>query len=61
MTKRVTDISKIVSGRIEWRLQVRVIYLWFISDFKNPNDMNSLEMVLLYAKVLAHISYLKLQ
>ncbi|KAG5092454.1 hypothetical protein JHK82_051232 [Glycine max] len=47
---RVTDISKIVSGRIEWRLQVRVIYLWFISDFKNPNDMNSLEMVLLYAK-----------
>jgi len=34
MAKMVTNISKVAIGRIDWRLQARVICLWFIPDIK---------------------------
>ena len=56
MGETVVEISKIVSGKIDWRLQVKVISLWFILDFKNTTKVNNMEVFLLDEKVLPYRS-----
>lgn len=51
MAGRLTFVNDIVSGRIDWKIVVRVIRLWNIPDFKYPNTINTVEMILVDQKV----------
>lgn len=51
MASRVNFISEIVPGKINWKLEVRIIRLWTLPEKKNPLNTNSLEMILLDEKV----------
>lgn len=51
MAPTITSVKDIMAGKIEWRLIVRVIRLWRVPDFKNPEQDNSIEMLLLDEKV----------
>ncbi|KAJ1394138.1 hypothetical protein SESBI_34441 [Sesbania bispinosa] len=46
MSKRVTYLSKIVSGRVEWKIRAKVVRLWNGTDFVDRSIKNTIEMVL---------------
>jgi len=43
--------------RINWTLKVRVIRLWILLEFKNPNDTSSIELFLLDEKITLKFKY----
>lgn len=52
MDTNVNSIEEIVAGRINWKLKVQVINVWTVTNRNSPNETNTLEMILLDAKVL---------
>jgi hypothetical protein len=57
MSKSVIDnsfdsVSAVSPGREGWRLKVRVLRLWEVPIFLNPEQPNSIEMVLIDDKVV---------
>lgn len=46
MAGRLTFVNEILPGRIDWKIVVRIIRLWQITDFKYRNTINSVEMIL---------------
>jgi hypothetical protein len=38
-------------GKESWRLKVRVLRLWSVASFMRPDQVNSIEMVLIDEKV----------
>lgn len=51
MTSIVTPVSAIVAGKIKLKICVRVINLWTVSEFNNPNEITGIHMLLLDDKV----------
>lgn len=51
MAPKLTLIDDIVAGRIDWKMIVRVMDLWEVTDFNNPQITNSVEMILIDQKV----------
>lgn len=47
----ITPVAAIVAGKINIKLRVRVIHVWTVSEFNNPNEDNSIHMLLLDDKV----------
>jgi len=47
MDKSLDSVSEIVPGRLTWKVKVRVVRLWEVPTFLNPDQANSLEIVLL--------------
>ncbi|KAJ1417290.1 Nucleic acid-binding, OB-fold [Sesbania bispinosa] len=45
MSRRVIYLSEIVSGRVDWKIRVKVIRLWNGTDFVDRNLKNTIEMV----------------
>jgi len=45
------SVGDVKIGRDSWRLRVRVLRLWRVPSFKNPEQAISLEMVLVDEKV----------
>ncbi|KAJ1388063.1 Nucleic acid-binding, OB-fold [Sesbania bispinosa] len=50
MYRRVTYLSEIVSGRVDWKIRVKVIRLWNGTDFVDRSIKNTIEMVLVDEK-----------
>ncbi|TKY53262.1 Replication protein A 70 kDa DNA-binding subunit [Spatholobus suberectus] len=50
MVPRISFIKKIVPGTIEWRLRVRIIRLWNQTEYNNPMQIKSIELILLDEK-----------
>ncbi|GAU31172.1 hypothetical protein TSUD_315970 [Trifolium subterraneum] len=45
-------LSDVVLGRTSWRFMVRVVRIWEVTAYLRPNQVNSIEMVLVDAKDL---------
>lgn len=56
MAARIHLISDIVAGKVNWRLEVRVIRLWTLPEYNNPLAVNSIEMILLDENVILYSS-----
>lgn len=52
-------IGAIGSGKIKWRIKVRVIRLWTLLEYQKQNEIDSLEMIFIDEKVNKqnHISF----
>jgi hypothetical protein len=48
---KITQISEIVGGKIDFNLKVRVINMWTTPDRANPTDQGSIQMILVDEKV----------
>ena len=46
MTTKFTFISDVHPRKIEWKIKAHIIRLWSVSEFKNPREVNSIEMIL---------------
>jgi len=57
MTIKFSLISSIRPGKSDWKLKVRVLRLWYVAEFKNPNERNSIEMIILDEKVRPSLFY----
>jgi len=44
-------LSAVLPGREGWRFKVRVLRMWEVPSFLNPEQPNSIEMVLIDEKV----------
>jgi hypothetical protein len=54
MSSNAFDMLGLVSpGKESWRVKVRVLRLWNVSSFMRPDQVNSIEMVLIDEKVYA--------
>jgi hypothetical protein len=51
MAPLITPVAAIVAGKINIKLRVRVVHVWTVSEFNNPNEDNSIHMLLLDDKV----------
>ena len=51
MAPFITPVAAIVAGKINIKLRVRVVHVWTVSEFNNPNEDNSIHMLLLDDKV----------
>jgi hypothetical protein len=51
MAPLITHVAAIVAGKINIKLRVRVVHVWTVSEFNNPNEDNSIHMLLLDDKV----------
>ena len=47
MANRCDPLEKITPVRECWRIKVRVIRLWTLPSFNNPESISSLEMVVM--------------
>jgi hypothetical protein len=45
------SLAAVVPGREGWRFKVRILRMWEVPSFLNPDQPNSLEMVLIDEKV----------
>jgi hypothetical protein len=45
-------LSAVMPGREGWRFKVRVLRMWEVPSFLNPEQPNSIEMVLIDEKVV---------
>lgn len=52
-------IGAIGSGKIKWRIKVRVIRLWTLLEYQKQNEIDSLEMIFIDEKANKqnHISF----
>ena len=50
---KVTSVSKIVCGKIEFQARASVIHLWLILDRNNSSEEGSIHMILLDEKVIS--------
>jgi hypothetical protein len=58
MSSNVFDMLGPVSpGKESWRFKVRVLRLWSVASFMKPDQVNSIEMVLIDEKVYAFFGY----
>ncbi|KAJ1387726.1 hypothetical protein SESBI_39713 [Sesbania bispinosa] len=48
---RVTLLTSITAGRVDWKIRVRIIRLWRLPEFKNPLQTSALEMLLVDEEV----------
>ncbi|AES99413.2 hypothetical protein MTR_5g080500 [Medicago truncatula] len=55
MAPLITPVAAIVAGKINIKLRVRVVHVWTVSKFNNPNEDNSIHMLLLDDKLLGKI------
>ncbi|GAU49925.1 hypothetical protein TSUD_408260 [Trifolium subterraneum] len=63
MASRFDMLCDVLPGRDSWKFKVGVLRKWSISSFMKPNEMNSLEMVLIDekgGKIHASLSFIKL-
>lgn len=60
MAPEFNFIDDIVPGQIDWNLKVRVIHLWHVSNPKNQDDVNYLDMLLLDEKVYTFVVHIAL-
>jgi len=51
MKKSLDCLSEIVSGKDAWRIKLHIVRIWEVPTFLNPDQTNSLEMVLIDEKV----------
>jgi hypothetical protein len=52
MSNNAFDMLGLVSpGKESWRFKVRVLRLWSVASFMKPDQVNSIEMVLIDEKV----------
>ncbi|RHN82124.1 putative nucleic acid-binding protein [Medicago truncatula] len=51
MAPLITPVAAIVAGKINIKLRVRVVHVWTVSEFNNPNEDNSIHMLLLDDKL----------
>ncbi|WJX79739.1 hypothetical protein P8452_62830 [Trifolium repens] len=52
MSNNAFDMVGLVSpGKESWRFKVRVLQLWSVASFMKPDQVNSIEMVLIDEKV----------
>lgn len=51
MASILTPVSAIVAGKIKLKIRVRVINLWTVSEFNNPNEITAIHLMLLDDKV----------
>jgi hypothetical protein len=51
MAPVITPIAAILAGKINIKIHCRVIHIWTIPDFSNPNEDGSMHMLLLDEKV----------
>ncbi|CAJ2666653.1 unnamed protein product [Trifolium pratense] len=50
MATQFDMLCDVLPGRDSWKFIVRVLRMWSISSFMKPNEINSLEMVLIDEK-----------
>jgi hypothetical protein len=50
-------LGSVSSGKEGWRFKVRVLRLWTVASFMKPDQVNSLEMVLIDDKVNDYLVY----
>jgi hypothetical protein len=48
---KFADVAEILAGKEDAAIRVRVVRMWKAPGFLNPSETNSLEMVLIDAKV----------
>lgn len=51
MTLQYNFVDDITPNKETWRIKVRIIRTWRRPNFNNPNEENSIEMVLMDEKV----------
>lgn len=51
MAPKFALFEEIDAGRIDWKVRVRIIYLYKLPKFNNPMNINSIEVVLIDDKV----------
>ena len=51
MARNVNYVTDINPNKKEWRIKVRVIRLWTMPNYINPDETNSIEMVLMVERV----------
>lgn len=51
MARRLSSLDEIVPGRVDWKVKVRIIHLWRVPSYSNPDVTYSIEMILLDEKV----------
>lgn len=57
MAPRITFINQILAGRIDWKIVVRIIRLWHVSDFRSPEITSSIEMIFVDERVRSTMQY----
>lgn len=50
MERSFDYVADVVTGRETWRIKVRVLRIWEVPEFLKPDEINSLEMVLINQK-----------
>jgi len=51
MAPIITPVSAILAGKVHIRLRVRVIHMWTVPDYNNPQEDGVLHMLLMDEKV----------
>jgi hypothetical protein len=51
-------LCDVLPGRENWRFKVRVLRMWTIDSFMKPDEISSLELVLIDEKVCYRYAYL---
>jgi len=49
---KITQISEIVTGRIDFNLKVRVMNMWTTPDRSRPTEQGNIHMILVDEKVI---------
>jgi len=51
MDSHIIVIDDIVAGKIDWKIHVRIVYLWKILEFNKPKQAFGVELLLLDEKI----------
>jgi len=54
MEKSIDSLADVMPGRETWRIKVCVLRIWEVPAFLKPDEINSLEMVLIDQKVFSY-------